>query len=105
MKRYLSLFFALCLLLSATAHAGIIPPAKPLVFAIDDNALQKNKARIKNNDPLLMPAYKQLLKDADKALEFGPVSVMEKKNAPPSGDKHDYMSLAPYYWPDPSKAD
>ena len=50
-----------------------------------------------------MPAYKQLLKDADKALEQGPFSVMEKKHLPPSGDKHDYMSLAPYHWPDPTK--
>jgi hypothetical protein len=24
---------------------------------------------------------------------------------PPSGDKHDYMSQAPYFWPDPSKPD
>jgi len=30
---------------------------------------------------------------------------MEKKNIPPSGNKHDYMSLAPYHWPDPTKAD
>jgi hypothetical protein len=30
---------------------------------------------------------------------------MEKTNTPPSGDKHDYMSLAPYHWPDPSKPD
>ena len=30
---------------------------------------------------------------------------MEKINIPPSGSKHDYMSLAPYHWPDPSKAD
>ena len=53
-----------------------------------------------------MTAYKQLIKDADKkALTFGPVSVMEKKGLPPSGDKHDYMSLAPYHWPDPSKPD
>lgn len=52
-----------------------------------------------------MPAYAQLLKDADKALGEGPFSVMEKKNLPPSGDKHDYMSLAPYFWPDPAKAD
>lgn len=50
-----------------------------------------------------MTAYNTLIKDAGKALEFGPVSVMEKKNEPPSGDKHDYMSLAPYFWPDPAK--
>ncbi|MCP9749455.1 alginate lyase family protein [Ferruginibacter sp. HRS2-29] len=77
----------------------------PTVFSIDAGILQRNKTRIKKNDEGLLPAYKKLLKDADKALAFGPVSVMEKKNVPPSGDKHDYMSLAPYFWPDPSKAD
>ncbi|HSN60023.1 MAG TPA: alginate lyase family protein, partial [Ferruginibacter sp.] len=35
--------------------------------------------------------------------KFGPVSVMEKTIIPPSGNKHDYMSLAPYHWPDPDK--
>jgi hypothetical protein len=77
----------------------------PKVFSISAEALQANKKRIKKNDESLAPAYKKLLKEADKALAFGPVSVMEKKSVPPSGDKHDYMSLAPYFWPDPSKAD
>ncbi|MGY0041165.1 alginate lyase family protein [Pedobacter sp. NJ-S-72] len=27
---------------------------------------------------------------------------MDKTSTPPSGSKHDYMSLAPYFWPDPS---
>src|SRR5262245_25007973 len=73
------------------------------VFALNRESLATNKALVKKNDPKLMAAYKQLIKDADKALQFGPVSVMEKKNMPPSGDKHDYMSLAPYHWPDPTK--
>ena len=30
---------------------------------------------------------------------------MDKTITPPSGDKHDYMSQAPYWWPDPAKAD
>jgi hypothetical protein len=30
-------------------------------------------------------------------------SVMNKAQIPPSGDKHDYLSQAPYWWPDPSK--
>lgn len=30
---------------------------------------------------------------------------MMKKQVPASGDKHDYMSIARYYWPDPSKPD
>ena len=33
------------------------------------------------------------------------MSVMDKEVTPPSGDKHDYMSQAPYWWPDPSKPD
>ena len=35
----------------------------------------------------------------------GPFSVMDKPVTPPSGDKHDYMSRATYWWPDPSKPD
>ncbi|KAF8643337.1 hypothetical protein AX16_009066 [Volvariella volvacea WC 439] len=34
----------------------------------------------------------------------GPWSVMNKTGTPPSGDKHDYMSWAPYWWPDCSNA-
>ena len=90
-----------------TACGGQAPGAKkmPAVFAMNSESLKSNKARINRQDPLIMPAYKQLMKDADKALEYGPVSVMEKKHLPPSGDKHDYMSLAPYHWPDPAKQD
>ena len=43
--------------------------------------------------------------EADEALESESLSVMMKKKTPASGDKHDYMSLARYYWPDPSKPD
>jgi len=78
-------------------------PGKPVVFALDVQALINSKARILAKDESIMPAYKALLKDAANAMEFGPVSVMEKKNLPPSGDMHDYMSLAPYHWPDPTK--
>jgi len=49
------------------------------------------------------PALAALIKQADDALRMGPFSVMEKKLEPPSGDKHDYMSVGPYWWPDPSK--
>jgi len=43
--------------------------------------------------------------DADRALTLKPTSVMDKTITPPSGDKHDYMSQAPYWWPDPQKPD
>lgn len=54
-------------------------------------------------DPTLKNPVAGLEDDARKALSFAPVSVMDKTITPPSGDKHDYMSQAPYWWPDPSK--
>ncbi len=29
-------------------------------------------------------------------------SIVEKSQTPPSGNKHDFFSLSPYYWPDPN---
>lgn len=49
--------------------------------------------------------YKHLIKEADKIARRSPRCVTEKKTAPPSGDKRDYVSLAPYWFPDPSKPD
>ena len=46
-------------------------------------------------------AITKLERDAQKALSAGPFSVVRKAVVPPSGDKHDYMSQAPYFWPDP----
>ncbi|HEX6960731.1 MAG TPA: alginate lyase family protein [Lacipirellula sp.] len=46
----------------------------------------------------------ELLKaEAAGALEREPRSVIDKQQPPPSGDKHDYISYAVYWWPDPSK--
>jgi alginate lyase len=48
-------------------------------------------------------ALARLEREAQRALTSGPFSVTSKTVTPPSGDKHDYMSQAPYFWPDPSK--
>jgi hypothetical protein len=63
--------------------------------------LQSARDAVKRRDESVMPAYKALIADADAALKRGPFSVMEKTKTPPSGDKHDYMSIGPYWWPDP----
>lgn len=49
--------------------------------------------------------YHQLLQQADKALKRPDFSVMDKNNVPPSGSKHDYLSLSAYWWPDGQKSD
>lgn len=104
MKKVLLSIIGLAFISCQATHA-FKQPGKPVVYALNLQVLEKNRKRINAKDAELMPAYQLLLKDADKSLEFGPVSVMEKKHIPPSGDKHDYMSLAPYHWPDPAKAD
>src|SRR2546423_14759121 len=48
---------------------------------------------------------KHLLTEAEKAIAGPTYSVVNIPSTPPSGDKHDYMSLSPYWWPDPSKPD
>jgi hypothetical protein len=78
----------------------------PKTLAIDGQVLQKNFELIKANDTDKVKALTSLLKKADKlVLEAKTYSVMDKKQVPPSGDKHDYMSTGPYWWPDPSKPD
>lgn len=69
---------------------------------MDFNRVAISKTKILNRDTGYLPAYIQLIKEADKALLFKPVSVMNKTDLPPSGNKHDYMSIAPYWWPDPT---
>ncbi len=67
-------------------------------------ALSSAKAAI-GRDANAVPAYGPLIRAADKAMTDGPWSVTDKTRTPPSGDRHDYMSIAPYFWPDPAKAD
>lgn len=60
------------------------------------------KAALKT-DPAIKAAYADLLRRADAAMDHRAGSVIDKTRIPPSGDRHDYMSLAPYWWPDPAK--
>jgi hypothetical protein len=66
--------------------------------------LAKVRARLTAGDTSLQPALKALTDDADEALQQVPPSVLQKTKAPPSGDKHDYLSIAPYFWPDPASS-
>src|SRR5262249_15632628 len=76
----------------------------PRVFLLDAQYLRATRHRIGNGDKMFAPALAALERDANRALKYGPVSVPRKKTVPPSGDKHDYMSEAPYFWPDPKSS-
>jgi hypothetical protein len=79
--------------------------AAPKVFLLDAAQLQQTRQRLRDGDERLAAALEDLRRLADAGLKAGPFSVVNKQMVPPSGDKHDYMSLAPYWWPNPETAD
>lgn len=76
----------------------------PKVFLFNANYLGAMRERISKNGPTIKGALERLTRDADEALKTRPMSVVNKSTTPPSGDKHDYMSEAPYFWPDPASS-
>ena len=74
-------------------------------YGAKPGSIEKAKSRYISGDKNVVPAVKKLITEADKALKLTPPSVMDKSKIPTSGNKHDYISLAPYFWPDPTKAD
>jgi hypothetical protein len=65
--------------------------------------LLRARTSIQSGDTALRLAFARLSDDAERALTAGPFSVTDKKRVPPSGNRHDYMSLGPYWWPDSTK--
>ncbi len=54
---------------------------------------------------LSAPKLEILKEKAERALKLPRVSVVDRKLKAPSGNVHDYMSMGPYWWPDPTKKD
>jgi len=76
----------------------------PRVFSANPQTLVASKAALAAGDTTLRPALNRLLAGANDRLEWEPVSVMDKSQIPPSGNKHDYISQAPYFWPNPNSS-
>ena len=75
----------------------------PRVFMLDANRLVAMKEKIQKKDAPTLQLITALRKEADELLSMKPVSVTDKAFTPVSGDKHDYMSQAPYFWYDSTK--
>jgi hypothetical protein len=88
------------LLMGFSAHA-----ATPGTFGIPPHLLEARHDAWKMGDAAMKPPVSRLLKEADALLAAKPLSVMDKKLLPPSGDRHDYYSFGIYWWPDPEKPD
>lgn len=78
---------------------------KPRLGNWDYSWMEKVKAELEYGEQEFQSAFNNLIKEADEALAGGVYSVTFKNLVPPSGSKNDYMSMGPYWWPDPEKPD
>ena len=90
-------------LATGSGNSGVNAPA---VITLRGEQLAEARARLAAKDSSVAPAFAKLVRDAAKALSSPLVAVTDKHTLlPPSGNKHDYYSLSPYWWPDSSKPD
>ncbi|WP_225729151.1 MULTISPECIES: alginate lyase family protein [unclassified Nocardia] len=75
----------------------------PNTVVLDGQRLAAARTAVQAGDPAALTALANLTAMADKYVNQGPWTVVAKDYLPPSGDKHDYVSLAPYYWPTADK--
>lgn len=71
------------------------------ITVIEHNELKKSKQLLLNKDKKIRSKYQRTIEKADSLLDCKPFSVTNKTGIPPSGSKHDYMSIGPYWWPNP----
>lgn len=91
--------------ITAVAATGSVEAQSPApVITLRPEALSFARTLVRAKDSRTAAAYASLIRDATKALTAPIVAVTDKKTLmPPSGDKHDYFSLSPYWWPDSTK--
>jgi len=81
------------------------PAAARVYHSARPGSLAEAKRRLATGDPEVRDAVDTLVEEADALLDVRPPTVTDKRWPAPSGDPHDYTSLAPYYWPNQSAAD
>ncbi len=106
-KNFVAIVFGLTVF-AAAQQLTYAQSTLPRVFLMDAKYLQAQKAKVvdsKNVDPALKLSLAKIERDAQKTLKIETLSVTAKTALPPSGDKHDYMSQAPYFWKNPNTKD
>lgn len=89
-------YICLIIILLSTCM-GIFSQQLPTLVQLE--YAKQNKSKIENG----VVAYDALKRDADKRMNKTLRSVVEKNIVAVSGNRHDYVSMGPYWWPDPSK--
>jgi Alginate lyase len=104
-RSLLRLLVAAALAIPVRARVGRAATRSPATFVLDGAALQQLHADLLAGDRLLASALRVLMDDAAEALTQAPLTVTSKAQLPPSGDRRDYLSQAPYFWPNRDSVD
>jgi len=91
------------LLLAAVLLSARLYAQQPAVLLYNPLQLETIKKDLRQKDKNSIAMLASLQQQADSLLPMKPLTVMEKAFTPESGNKHDYMSQAPYFWYDSSK--
>lgn len=91
--------------LPATSDAATPGLRAPATVVLDGKQLLRNKIELLLGNRTLRASLGDLLTQAKADLTAGPWTVTSNTLLPPSGDVHDYLSLAPYWWPTQPQTD
>jgi Alginate lyase len=87
---------------STTAHTE---PQWGEPLLLDRELLALTSQRVAKDDATLQASFAALERRAKAALNAPLRSVTDKRMTPSSGSKSDYMSMGPYWWPNPNTKD
>ncbi|GAB3851451.1 alginate lyase family protein [Hymenobacter terrigena] len=104
MTHYFKLGLVCAALLLPGLGASAQSSRSPFIL-LDAAQMAAYKAAYAKGSPAEVKQVKAVVSEADHALTAGPYTITTKPQVPPSGDKHDYISQAPYWWADPTKPD
>ncbi|HTW94375.1 MAG TPA: alginate lyase family protein [Tepidisphaeraceae bacterium] len=96
--RYLAIIIAIYGIGLSKVQAA---PPTLVLYGSDGGALEQSLERYRSGDAEVVGIVHALLTNAENALHDGPYSVVFKKHTIPGIDIHDYVSIAPYTWPNP----
>src|SRR5580658_2285081 len=80
-------------------------PSEPVVFQCEGSALAAAREAQIDGDPAYNGILHAIQTSAEKELLDGPYTVIKKGHSLPNVNIHDYVSLAPYFWPNPNTSD
>jgi hypothetical protein len=101
----ISLLFSLLLSTVCVFSQNNEPSITPSLLLGQGDQLLRVKTELAQGNPYVVAALKEIVEDADNALEQPVANVVDEGALPPSGDTHDYYSYSPYWWPNPENLD